>query len=231
MRSNGAVIAQHTGLAPSLGRDAELRRLVADEVRRQQAAGRPVTLGQRILGGMGTVFVVTAVAADVAELDATRRALDADAAFQAYLARASGLARQPAWTVVAESILTAPPGLAGRSTVTETTVVAPVLGEETRAAAILDELARSAQAAGIASELWRQIYAPDGPTLLAVSHYADVAELDGARRARYPIVQQAMAALGGLTRAPTSVYLTETLVPLPGRGGAAMIEEPTGAVP
>lgn len=202
-------------MAPVAGDEAELGRLMADEVRRQQADGHSVALRQRILGGTGTLLVVTTVVADIVELDAARRALTADPAFQAYLRRAGTLAREPAWTIVAESILTAPPELRGWGDVTETTTVAPVLGEEARAAGILDDLTRSAHAAGIAGELWRQIYAPDGSALLLVSHYADLADLDRARRDRYPIVQQAMARLGGLAGAPISLCLTETLVRFP----------------
>lgn len=203
---------QRSVVAPALGKGADVEAEVAEYWKGAQAKGRRVAVSRRILSSEWPSVVVTQFAEDLAQLDQLRHDTMADPGFQAHAARVSPLLREPVRTFVAESIVTGQ----GRSgtTIAVSAVAFPAPGKERQVVSILEELVRSAQAAGVANSLWRRVYSSDGPMIMGLERYESLAELERVRKERGQINREAVTAVHELSRAPIAQRIFQTIVPL-----------------
>lgn len=206
---------QVTRIQPALGKGLEVRGMLADWVREDQARKkRRVGLGQRIFSSEGATLIVTRLAESLDELESIRKESLADADFQTRAAALAPNLGEPVKTAVFESIVLAPPPSSAR-TVASYASIYPAPGKERRIVGILEEFVKGAHADGVTMGLWRRIYSSDGPVLQIVGRYADVADMDRVRRERQTAVREAVTAVAELSRAPIAQRITETVVPIP----------------
>jgi hypothetical protein len=204
---------QRSWLAPSLGKGQQVEGEVAEYWKSVQSKGRLVAVGRRILSSDGPMVTVTTFAEDMAQLDQLRRGTLDDAGFQAHAAKVSPLLREPVKTFVLESIVAGT--RRSGTTIGVSSVAFPAPGKERQIVSICEELVRSGQAAGLATSLWRRVYSSDGPMILVMARYADLAEFDKVRKERGQISREAAMAVSELSRAPIAQRIVETIVPLP----------------
>lgn len=204
---------QRSWIAPALGKGHQVEAEVAEYWKSTQAKGRRVAVGRRILSSDGPMVTVTTFAEDMAQLDQLRRDAMADTGFQAHAAKVSPLLREPVKTFVLESIVAGSPR--SGTTIGVTAVAFPAPGKERQVVSICEELVRSGQGAGLATSLWRRIFSSDGPMILVMTRYADLAEFDRVRKERAQITREAATAVSELSRAPIAQRVVETIVPLP----------------
>src|SRR4051794_20192264 len=89
----------------TLGKEAEVRAFMSDWVRHAQEQGESAALAQRIFSSEGPVLVVARRYEDLVALDARRRANQADADWQARVARLSTMIREPVRQTLEESLV------------------------------------------------------------------------------------------------------------------------------
>jgi hypothetical protein len=187
-----------TRLAPALGKTADAKRILTDHIRHLQSQGQRVTLTERILSSEGPMLLVTQIAPELAEIEQTRRYRLTDADFQAragqLLPLLSVAPRSTLWESVVDMPSNPPP-----TTIGELIFFYPAIGMQRQL-----ERPRS---------LWRRIYSSDGPMLQGVNRYADLADLDQARKAAAPLIEQRAPAVIEVSAAPIQRRLVETIVP------------------
>jgi hypothetical protein len=203
-----------TRLTPALGKAPEAKTLVADHVRHLQRQGQRLALSERILSSEPPTLIVSHLADDLAEIEAVRRARLTDEDFRTRAARTAALLSEPPrstlWEGIVDPQVGPPPTAIG-----QLAFIFPATGKDSQVVAIASEFVGELRKLGQRASLLRQIYSSDGSRLQIMIRYADLAELDRARKARSEIAQRATAAVAEITRAPIEQRLTETIVALP----------------
>jgi hypothetical protein len=206
----------HTRIYPALGKEAEVTDLVTESVRQRQRQGGQVAVSRRIFSSEGPNLVVSWRHDDLAAADAARRARLADADFQAQVARVMSLSREPVRTALEDSVIPMAERPAEPPAIVQRAFFHPALGKQGQVQSILEEFVRAAQASGRPQlSLWQQIFGENGPTFTITNLYADLAELGRVRQERAAAIQELVAAVHELSRAPIAVRLREVLVPFP----------------
>jgi hypothetical protein len=207
-----AVYMHRTRLAPALGKTADAKRILTDHIRHLQSQGQRVTLSERILSSEGPMLLVTQIAPELAEIEQARRYRLTDADFQAragqLLPLLSVAPRSTLWESVVDMPSNPPP-----TTIGELIFFYPAIGMQRQLERVLTEIVQDLQKMGPPRSLWRRIYSSDGPMLQGVNRYADLADLDQARKAAAPLIEQRAPAVIEVSAAPIQRRLVETIVP------------------
>lgn len=93
--------------------------------------------------------------------------------------------------------------------------VFPATGKVREVRAVLEEWVKKNQAQGLDTGLSRQLFAPDGATLVTTTRFRDLAEYENRTNQieADPAYQPFVAKLAPITRAPARFELFEVLVP------------------
>jgi hypothetical protein len=199
----------------TLGQEAEVRAFMSDWVRHAQEEGESVALAQRIFSSEGSVLVVARRYEDLEALDERRRAHQADADWQARVARLGTMIREPVRQTLEENLVppiagTAPIGVVLRA------FFQPAAAKIGQVRSTLEEHVRDEQAAGRGQiGLFQHIFSEAGATFTVTATHADLAELARVRQERAAAIQAITAAVGEMSRAPVAVRLLEVVVPFP----------------
>jgi hypothetical protein len=93
---------------PAMGKAAELRALLEEEVQKEQAAKELAGLTTLVFRGDGGAFFITRAFADLSAYETRRQHLQSDLAYQVYAAKATSLYRQPVSTELAQVLISLP---------------------------------------------------------------------------------------------------------------------------
>src|SRR5215472_14955975 len=203
-----------TRLAPGLGKTPDIRRLLIDHVRHLQGQGQRLTLSERIFSSEGPMLIVTHVANELDEVERVRRRRLTDPDFQARASQVVALCAAPPRSSLWESIVDMPPGMPP-TTIGQLLFFYPAPGKISQLEKALSEVSGELQKMGERTSLWRRIYSSDGPMFQTLSRYADLADLDRARKASAPLIGQRGPAVIELSFFLNHSALTETIVPFP----------------
>ena len=199
----------------SLGKEADVRAFMSDWVKHAREEGESVALAQRIFSSEGPVLVVARRYEDLVSLDERRRANQADADWQARVARLSTMIREPVRQTLEESLVppiasTASIGIVLRA------FFQPTAGKIGQMRSTLEEHVRSEQVAGRGQiGLFQHVFSETGAMFTITATHADLAELARVRQERAAAVQALTATVGEMSRAPVAVRLLEVVVPFP----------------
>ena len=203
-----------TSVYPALDKESAVVELLREWAQLRQARGVRVDLVQPWFSP--SEVVVDHIYDDLAALEAQRRADQADADFQARLARLAPLLRAPVASRLFESLVDGAPTGSAPVTFRFLGNVYPALGQEARARAVLEEFVRGRQAEGrTRRSLWQQLFTPAGTTFVVAESFLDLAEVERVARESTPVSQKFDAAIGGLSRVPGPAELYEILVRFP----------------
>jgi hypothetical protein len=208
------VYMHRTRLAPALGKAADARRLLGDHVRHLQGQGQRLGLSERIFSSEWPMFLVTHVAAELADIERVRRSRLTDPDFQGRAGQVVGLLSEPPRASLWESVVDMAPN-PPPTTIGQLVFLYPSIGKQAELEVVLSEVISEMQKIGQRTSLWRRIYSSGGPMFQTVSRYADLADLDRSRKAVSSLLEQRASAVAGLSRAPAQRRLSETIVPLP----------------
>jgi hypothetical protein len=199
----------------TLGKEAEVRAFMTAWVKHAQEEGESAALAQRIFSSEGPVLVVARRYDTLVALDERRRANQADADWQARVARLSTMIREPVRQTLEEILVppiasTTPIGIVLRA------FFQPAVSKIGQVRSTLEEHVRSEQAAGRGQiGLFQQVFSETGAMFTITATHADLAELARLRQERAAAVQAITAAVGEMSRAPVAVRLLEVVVPFP----------------
>jgi hypothetical protein len=203
-----------TRLPPALGKGAEAKRLLADHVRQLQGPGQRLTLSELIFSADAPMLLVTQVAPELADVERARKSRLTDPDFQARAGQVLPLLRDPPRSTLWESVVEMPAN-PPPTTISQIVFAYPAPGKDRELEGIARELIQELQKMGQLVSLWRRMYSSDGPMLQLFGRYADLADLDRARKARAELSARMTPALEAVSRAPMQHRLAETIVPLP----------------
>ena len=203
--------SQRQRIYPALGKEREARAQLEDWVRTRQAKGRDLALLTRIFSSEGSALVVLGRAEELSTIEEWRRSNAADPDFQARSAKLVEIVRQPVQTSLFDMVIPVPRGSGG--TIVVRAHGYPKPGKERPARSIVEELARSGQAAGVRQGVGVGIYSSTGSVIELTTVYADLAELGRVRKERASIMGEATRAFGELSRAPIAQRMFEVVVP------------------
>jgi hypothetical protein len=201
-------------LAPAWGKTAEAKRLLADHVKHLQGQGQRFALSELIFSTEGPMLIVTQFAAELDGIEAARKSRLTDSDFRTRANQWGALLREPPrsslWEGIVDPLPNPPPTAIG-----QIAFFYPALGHDRQVEGVLREFVGELRHMGQRVSLWRRLYSSDGPMIQALGRYADLSDLDRARKARSDVAARTTATVVEISRAPVRHRLTETIVPLP----------------
>ena len=199
---------------PALGKEAEMLTHGTEFVKTHQARGERYMLLTRLYSPIGAAITVARQYRDMAEAEAAFTTNQADADFQAAVARASALSRAPATNRLRENIV--PINATGDVKFVQGTTIYPAAGNHGAVRTLLTERVQSEQARrsiGLAVDL----YSDEGQVFAVTVAYASLSDLEAHRKANQQdaAFQKLASEVAKLVRKPATTILTAVVVGMP----------------
>jgi hypothetical protein len=199
---------------PTLGNEAEVRRLMQELVGLVQSRGHAVALEQQLLGPRGRPFRTILRNDSLADVEAILKGLGTSPDYQQLVARINPLFARPTTMQLLESI---GPRVAIPAThrYTLRNLISPIPSREKDVRVALEEWVQTRHAAGRPQNgLARQLFAPEGTVFVHTARYADLAEYERFTLREVPEETRTLVAkVTPLLLAPARSGLYEVLVP------------------
>lgn len=204
---------------PAQGKGRELRALLEERVKAQQASGQAVSLGVQLFAGPeGMSYIRNARHEDLAAYEAARRRNQSDPAFPAYQAKVATLISRPNSSQLFEVLIPNPAGNPLRAPYfTQRALGYPAVGKGPELRAIMEERVKGLQSSGQRATLGVSVYGTDGQEFTTTLAFQDLAALESYRRRNQsdPAFQAYVAKVNPLIRQGPKVELAEVLIPFP----------------
>ncbi len=209
------MLVQQVSISPIVGNVAEVRTLLEVNVR-SNPAGLTGALTRPVFGDLFT-FGISALFENMEALEKARDTADSNPQVQEYRAKIESLIRQPIELAVSKIVVPGASDSSGRYR--QVTQFFPVAGKHGEVQSILEELAKSQQAAGRPNfSCVVRLFSSSGPIISVRDTYETLAEQENVTRqftssAGYTEI---ISKLPSLVRRPFSSGLRELIMPYGG---------------
>ena len=204
---------------PAPGKGRELRAVLEERVKTEQAKGRAITLAMQVFGGAeGNAYTLNIRHQDLASFEAMRGQNQSDPAFGAFQAKIGVLLIRPVVTQLSEVLIPFPANPAPKAPFyVQRALNYPAQGKGPELRALLEERVKGVQSSGQPASLSASVYGSDGPIFITALSFQDLAALESYRRRNQadPRFQAFGVKLNPLVRQVTRVELFEALIAMP----------------
>ncbi len=201
---------QRISVTPALGKANELRSLLEERVKADQSRLRTL-LVERVLG-KGQGFVVGVFHETLEAFEKEREYLKGDSSFQAFTGKVSTLVESQRDAQLYH-VTSAPTGPNPPASFTHVVRFNAANDKEAEMRATLEEFAKARESEGARPPaIMRRLFAPDGPTFLAISAYENLTEFENITVQRPRSIQEVIAKTSSLATSPTQHALFQILV-------------------
>ena len=201
---------QRIVVTPALGKANELRSLLEERVKADQSRVNTL-LVERVLG-KGQGFVVGVFHETLEAFEKEREYLKQDTSFRDFASNVSTLVEsqrdlQLYHVISAPTVSNSPAGY------THVVRFNTANDREAEMRATLEEFAKARESEGARPPaIMRRLFAPDGPSFLAISAYENLTEYENIILQRPPSIQDVIAKTSSLITSPTQHALFQRLV-------------------
>ena len=201
---------QRIVVTPALGKANELRSLLEERVKADQSRIR-ILLTERILG-KGQGFVVGIFHENLEAFEKEREYLKQDSTFRDFTGKVTTLVESQR-DIQLYHVISAPTASNSPAGYTHVVRFNTANDKEAEMRAALEEFAKARESEGARPPaIMRRVFAPDGPTFLAINAYESLTEYENITLQRPQSIQEVVAKTSSLISSPTQHALFQRLV-------------------